>query len=372
MTDSRPILVLCANTSWYVYNFRLNLLRHLQRRFRTVVVAPEDEYSERLVSEGWEHRHVPIHQGGAHLPRDVYTLGCLVRIYREIQPRVVCNFTPKAIAFSSLAAGVVGAEVVNNITGLGRTFTLARRSPVRVVVTFLYRIAGRAASHTFYQNPRDYSLGLAEGFSSPGASSLLPGSGVDLRRFRPNVLPLRDSIRILHLARLMPEKGTFAFLEAARRMASIERGRRLEFVVAGPSWALSAEEVRRFDRLCAAADVESLGMIDDVPALLANVHAVVLPSSYPEGVPRSLIEAAATGKVLVAYPNPGSEQIVRDGVNGFVTAGRTVDDLVASMLKLVKLSESGYRKMAEAGVALARREFDERIVLREYLRVLPD
>jgi glycosyltransferase involved in cell wall biosynthesis len=368
--ETRPLIVLSANTSWYLFNFRINLIRSLAPDWRIGIAAPRDAYTERLEALGCQHIRIDYTPGGARPLHDLRALLTCVREYRRIRPDIVLNFTPKANIFSSLAAIASGAKIVNNVSGLGRAFTGAGRPWVRRISTWLYQVVGRHARHTFYQNRRDYRFGLDHSFSGAEQSSLIPGSGADLTRFKPCVRPKEEPILFLHCARLMREKGTLDFLASAEAVRARVGAANVGFIVAGPDTELSGQDRAEFHRRLDAAGAKYLGMVDDIEAHMAKVHAVVLPSIYAEGVPRSLIEAAASGKVLICYPNPGCAEIVRHDVNGLVATEPDPAALAEAMLEVIEMPPVRYLQMAESSVELARGEFDEQIVIAAYHRCI--
>jgi glycosyltransferase involved in cell wall biosynthesis len=302
---------------------------------------------------------------------DARTLAALFLTYSTQRPDFIFNFTSKATAYSSLAAAGSGARVVNNISGLGRAFDSGGNPLLRRVALGMNRIAGAVAWHTFYQNPSDMAFGLANGFCPRDRSSLLPGSGVDLARFRPAIRSPSRPFNFLYVGRLMREKGTFDFLQVAEAMAPRAEAGEVSFTLAGPDWSLSTGEREELKARLARAPVRFLGMVEDVERLYAEAHCVVLPSRYPEGIPRVLLEAAASGKISVCYPNPGSEQVVRDGETGFVVTEGTQEALRRTLEKVLHLPEEVYLRMVREGIRLARRNFDEREVIKAYLDLLP-
>lgn len=370
MPTTRPKVVLVANTSWYLGNFRSNLIRALTDRYEVFTAAPRDSHAGALEALGSRHLPIPFSGRAVDPVRDARTLALLFHTYSTHRPDFILNFTSKATVYSSLAAAGSQARVVNNISGLGRAFEHGGSPLLRSVALGLNRLAGAVAWHTFYQNPSDMAFGLARSFSPEDRSSLLPGSGVDLTRFRPAIRPLGRPFHFLHVGRLMREKGTFDFLRVAEAMAARVEAGEVRFTLAGFEWDLSAEDRRELHEVLARAPVRFLGMVDDVERLYADAHCVVLPSRYPEGVPRVLLEAAASGKVLVCYPNPGSERVVRDGETGFVAAERNWRELATAMEQVLELSEPEYRRIALGSAEIARRRFDEREVIGAYLDLL--
>lgn len=335
-----------------------------------MVLSGADEYTDRVRELGCEVREVAFHPGGVHVLKDIATLLRCAFAFGVTRPDYILNFTPKANIFSTLAAFGVEATVVNNISGLGRAFSDGQVSLVGRVSTLLYRLVAARVSYVFYQNARDMAFGLEFGFSSPERSGRLPGSGVDLTRFAHRPREKTTPFRFVHVARLLPQKGVFDFLAAARNLRSSFGPEMVEFQVVGPDGGLSQQERLRFKGECRNAGVTYLGMVDNVEDVLQEAHCAVLPSVYAEGVPRSLIEASASGTFVICYPNPGSEEIVRHGINGLVTEAAVVNQLVVAMTEVLTMDAKEYRAYCVRGIELARREFDESQVVEAYHRVL--
>jgi glycosyltransferase involved in cell wall biosynthesis len=116
--------------------------------------------------------------------------------------------------------------------------------------------------------------------------------------------------------------------------------------------------------------VEFAGNVDDVRPYIAQADCVVLPSYYREGIPRSLLEAAAMGKPLIAADSIGTREPVQDGVNGFLCRPRDPDDLAAKMLAMIELSEDSRVRMGAASRRIAEERFDERIVTEKYVALI--
>jgi glycosyltransferase involved in cell wall biosynthesis len=197
---------------------------------------------------------------------------------------------------------------------------------------------------------------------------LIRGSGVDCSRFTPpEHAPVSGPLRVLLAARLLRDKGVLEYVEAARRLRA--QGRRIRFLLAGepddgnPA-ALSAAEVRAF---AADGTVEWMGHVDDMPALVRSVDVMVLPS-YREGLPKSLIEAAACARPLIATDVPGCREVVEDGVDGLLVPAREAEPLAAAIAALDDDPELR-RRLGEAARVKALQQFDQEVVLRETLAV---
>lgn len=142
------IVAITSNTSWYLYNFRRNtIISLINEGYQVVAVAPKDDYSQQLEALGARFIHVDIDQGGTNPVKDIKTFIKFFKIYSEINPSVVLNFTPKNNIYSTLAAKLCKAKVINNIAGLGMVFI--NESITAKLARFLYKVSQRKADKSF-------------------------------------------------------------------------------------------------------------------------------------------------------------------------------------------------------------------------------
>jgi glycosyltransferase involved in cell wall biosynthesis len=354
---------LFANTDWYLYNFRLSLACALRDQGCDVVlVAPEGAHAQRFASHGLRFVPFAFDRLSLNAVQQTSAVVRLAALYRRVRPQLVHHFTIKCAVFGSLAARFGGhPAVVNAFTGLGAVFaekTDRFRYTRRLVVRTL-RIS-LAGTHVIVQNPEDESLLLKAGAAVPQRTRVIRGSGVDLNRYVPHAPQPGNRLRILLASRLIRSKGIEAFEEVASRLGSL---RDVEFLLAGapdpgnPD-ALTDAEVEALSR---RGHVRSLGHVEEMAALLSTVDLVVLPTTYGEGVPRTLVEAAAAGLPLVATDVPGCREIVRPGVNGILVPPGNIDALTSAIDSLL-VDPDRRAVMGEASRHIALEFSDERVI----------
>ena len=235
-------------------------------------------------------------------------------------------------------------------------------------MTRLYRIGFRRAPVVYFQNAEDLQLFVGRRIVHPDRARLLPGSGVDLQYFRPVPAPDNGPIFLL-VARLLRDKGVFEFVEAARALrSSMPKAR---FQLLGPIDEGNRTAIKRgeLNSWIKAGLIEYLGTTDDVRPYIAAAMSVVLPS-YREGMPRSLLEAAAMSLPLIATDVPGCREVVEDGVNGYLCAVRDTASLASALRRMAELPQQQRRSMGEASRRKVEERFDERLVVQAYLDVL--
>lgn len=377
-------IAIIANTSWDLFNSRLNLMQAIIAAGHDVVaVGSSDDYVDKLIEVGIRHRAIPLAGGSINPFRELRTVWALHQILREDNVSVVLTYNPKGNIYGAMAAAMNGLPTIPNVSGLGRVFI--RRSPLTWLVKQLYRFTLGRAAWVFFQNREDLELFVRIGLVSAGKSEQLPGSGVDLARFVPvrqaayNSVAssqVKDSCRagseglvFILVARLLWDKGVGEYVEAARMVrqkCSEAEFRLLGFLDMQNPSAIPRPQVEEWVE---EGVVRYLGSTDNVLPYLIDADCVVLPS-YREGCPRTLLEGAALAKPLITTNAPGCRDTVDDGVTGFLCCLRDAGDLADKMLRMIEMDRCDFEAMGQRGREKMIREFDERIVVNRYLDVL--
>lgn len=263
----------------------------------------------------------------------------LLRLYRDLRPDVVHQVTPKPVIYGSLAARVAGVRsVVNAISGLGHVFVARgwKADLRRTVVLQAYRSAfAHSRCRGIFQNPDDVALFREAGIVTEGQTLLIPGSGVDLAEFHPTPEPAGRPVVILP-SRLLWDKGVGEFVAAARGLR--DRGLEHRAVLVGKPdpgnpRAVPEEEVQRWVK---EGVVEWWGHREDMPGVFAQSNVVCLPSTYREGVPKVLLEAAAAGRAIITTDVPGCRDVVKHENTGLLIPPRDPLALSAAIERLVE------------------------------------
>ena len=364
-------VAIVINTSWNIWNFRRGLVRALQAAGHEVLaIAPPDDYSARLETElGCRYVPIQMENKGTNPLKDAQLTRRFLSIYKRERPDVVLHFTIKPNIYGTLAARLAGVPSINNVSGLGTVFIV--ENLVSKVARGLYRLAFQFPHQVFFQNNDDRQLFIRYGLIKPARTGLVPGSGVDLARFRPQggVGPEPAApFTFLMVARVLYEKGIVEYFEAARLVRAARPAGSVRFQLLGGLDEAGGVGVPRatFAQWLAEGHVEHLGTSDDVAAHLHRAHCVVLPS-YREGTPKTLLEAAACGKPLITTDVPGCRETVQPGRNGYLCRVRDAPDLAEKLLLMAQLPPARLAALGAASRQLAEEKFDEQLVLRQYL-----
>lgn len=359
--------ILFANTDWYLYNFRGSLARALREDGHDILlISPPGPYGEKLRSQGFRWIPAPLARKSLNPLREFALLAWLWRLIRKERPDLIHGFTIKCAVYGGLVGRLTKTGRINAVAGMGYVFisdSLKARA-LRPFVRLLMRGAfGGERTRIILQNPDDVQLLRGARVVRPDQIRLLRGSGVDVARFLPPKAQKSAPrpLRVVLAARMLWDKGVGEFVEAARMLKS--EGRAIDFVLAGEpdpgNPAAIPEESLRAWQTDGVADW--LGHVTDMPRLFAEADIVVLPS-YREGLPKSLIEAAACARPLITTDVPGCREVVTHDVDGLLVPVRNADALAKAIGRLHDDPELA-RRLGDAARAKALTEFDERVVI---------
>jgi glycosyltransferase involved in cell wall biosynthesis len=332
------VLFVLAN-DWYFYWHRLAIAERLAAAGYDVHAAtPPGRFCAAIAAAGIRHHPIEIDRQGLNPLRDVATIKRLADLYRELRPRLVHHVAIKPMIYGTIAAKIAGVPaIVNAMPGTGYLFVskqlLARTIRPGVSGAFRLLLNGRN-SRVILENGDDRKKWIAARVMRGDRIVVMPGCGVDTEAFKP-VPPPADPPLVVLAARLLSYKGVAEFVDAARMLK--ERGTRARFALLGDGdpgnpASIPPERLRAWQE---QGIVELLGWQDDVAKIFAQTHVVCLPSHGGEGVPRSLLEAAACGRPIVATDVPGCRDIVHDSDNGFLVPPRQAAPLADALERLI-------------------------------------
>ena len=367
--------VFYANTDWYLYNFRLSTALRLKAEGHDVVMlSPPGEFGERFSAHELRWIQLTMDRASLNPFREAQTISALTRILRAERPDLLHNFTVKCAIYGALAARAARVPaVVNAVAGMGYVFAsdamLART--LRPMVKLLMRgTLGGKQSRLILQNPDDADAFVRARLVPQQHIRVIRSSGVNLERFLPvDAITEPRPLRVLMAARLLWEKGIGEFIEAARMLRA--QGRNIEFVIAGspdPGNPRSASR-EQAEGWVAEGLVDWRGHVDDMATLMRSMDVIALPSYYREGVPKSLIEAAACGLAVVTTNLPGCREVVsEDGVDGLHVEPRCARSL-AERLAMLDDDRVLVRRLGDEARRKAMEHFDEQMVIRRTIEV---
>jgi len=318
----RPKLLFLVTEDWYFCSHRLPVARAARDAGYEVVVATRvREHGERILREGFELRRLGWRRRGDGIFGAARSLAEIARLYRAERPDILHHVALKPVLFGALAARLAFGRReqpvrVAAIAGLGSG--LRPRGSLPQLGGRVLRLALRAATRggrIIVQNPEDGAALIGLG-ADPARIALIRGSGVDTAHFVPIPEPSGPGITIALVARMLRSKGVLDAVAAVRRLRA--QGLPVESLLAGPTDPDNADSLDEAElrALAAEPEVEWLGRVEDVREVWRRAAIAVFPSTYGEGVPKALLEAAACARPIVAYDIAGCREVVRAGETG--------------------------------------------------------
>lgn len=364
-------ICLTVNAAWNIWNFRRPLVEALVADGHDVtILAPRDETAGKLECIGARFVDLAMDVRGLGVAQNLGMVGHFRRHFAAIRPHVVLGYTIKNNIFGAMAARRLGIPFLPNVTGLGTIFLGSRA--MFLAGKALYRHGMGKLPIVFVQNEDDRDFLLANRLLREEQMRLLPGSGIDLAQFAATPLPDNaQGLTFLMISRLIRDKGTMEYLDAARAVR--KNHPHCRFQLLGPLGAANRTAISEAELQPYLDDgsVEYLGATDDVRPFVEQAHCVVLPS-YREGAPRSLIEAAAMGRPVITTDVPGCRAVVTDGVSGLLCEVRSAESLAESFRRFAALSAAERQAMGDAGRARMEAEYDVAIVIDRYRQAIAE
>lgn len=342
------VLVL-SSLAYSLTNFRGALLGEMRQRGHVVVAAAPDrnaKVEELLAKDGIAFRLTPMERTGTNPFSDLRLLWSYVRLMRDEKPDLVLAYTQKPIIFGGLAARLSGVALFYALmSGLGHVFSPDAKHAAWFprLVARLYREGLRKVKAVFVFNADDRADMIGLGIVTASQRVFqVPGSGVDLDHFAARPLP-DGKLSFLLVGRLMRDKGIFEFLEAARLLHAECPHCKFSILGRHETENPTGLDERQCEALAAEYPVRFIPGTDDVRPFLADCSVFVLPSFYREGLPRTILEAMATGRPIITTDMPGCRDPIEVGANGFVVQPRNAASLLSAMRQFVGQPELAAR-----------------------------
>ena len=362
-------IAIISNLSWNLYNFRLSLMFAMRDAgYEVVAIAPYDRYSQKIIDAGFEFHDIKMNAQGINPLEDLRTTYLFYKLFKEVSPDIICQYTIKPNIYGSFVATFLKIKMINNIAGLGTLFI--KENAVTKIAKVLYKISQYKADRVFFQNRDDFTFFTDKGIVTTNKCDVLPGSGVDTNRFKPQHKEERVNIRFLLISRMIWEKGIGEYVKAAREVKKSYPN--VEFCLLGfleveNPGAITKNEM---DIWVKEGIVNYLGVSDKVEEFIQTADCVVLPSYYREGTPKTLLESGSCGKPIITTDSVGCRNVVDDGINGYLCEPKSWEDLKLKIEMFLALTDEERVKMGIKSREKMIKEFDEKIVINKYLDAL--
>ena len=370
---SNTLLLLDLEDRYFLSHRRALALAARDAGYSVVVcVRIGGKYMDRIRAEGFECLALESeNKEGISFQREFQALLKLIRAYRKHRPHIAHHLGVRNLLHGTLAARLAKTPfVVNSFMGLGSLFSeksLKFRCLKKIVLSMLRYLHRRKNTRVIVQNDDDKEMVLRNVLPDESRLIVVRGSGVDVQFFHPAPEPSGTPVAVL-ASRMLTEKGVHEFVEAAALLK--KEGTKIRMVLVGgpdPKNPSSIPESTLFE-WNRKVRVEWWGYREDMAEVWRRCHIAVLPTYYNEGLPRSLLEAAACARPLVATEVSGCREILINGVNGLSVVPRDARSLANAIGKLVQDSNMR-RRMGEAGRRVVEKKFSDEIVTKKILQL---
>ena len=360
-----------ANTTWNIYNFRLNLIRALwEADFKLTIIAPVDKYIKyRKDFPGIEHINLrSLDRDSINPWQDFKFLRELKNIYQELKPDLALHYTVKPNIYGGFAASLAQVPSIAVVTGLGYPFI--HNGAIRRITKQLYRLSNQFHKKVIFENSDDHQLFVDEKLLRSNKGIAVKGCGVDIDYFSPRFCGHREKkVIFTFIGRLLYDKGVRDFVMAARTIS--EKLEDVEFWLVGeidyenPS-AVKEEELIQWVR---EPSIHYLGSVEDVRDIIAQSSCIVLPS-YREGFSKVLMESMAMARPVITTKTAGCREAVNDQDNGILVPAGNIIALAQAIQDFYHLSDAMKLEMGKKGRLKAITEFSDEKISGELVEII--
>lgn len=366
-TQEKYKVAFISNTSWSLYNFRLEVIRSLiSHGVEVYLLAPKDSYSSKLVAEGAIFISIKMNNYSTNPIKDILLTAQFISLFFKHRFDLSFHYTIKPIVYGGLASIITRTKSVAVITGLGR-FLRFKNPLLNWISEVLFKWSSRGYKDYWFLNTHDRDLFIKRRIVSPDRTFILPSEGINtVKYYAPQKVESSKIIRFLFAGRLLKDKGILDYVALARRIKA--NCQHVRFEVLGFINELNTNSVRLMDLVIWQKEgiIKYLGSTEDVRPFIRRCDCLVFPSVYQEGLSRILLEAASMEKPIITYNTPGCREVVKNFHSGFICNKPGVDDLEEKVRYLLSLSPEERSTLGSNGRSYVKRYFNMDTVINIY------
>lgn len=359
-------VAILANDTTYTYNLRLALIKELiDKKYEVYIVAEILKFKDELESIGCHLINIDIGRHGTNPLSDFKLMKQYKKILKQIKPDFVLSYNIKPNVYGGMACKSIKTKFMPNITGLGTA--LEYPGIMQKITVLLNKIGLKKANTVFFQNSENMTFFKKHKILSKNTKMvLLPGSGVDLEKHKLMDYPNDKTINFLYIARIMKDKGIDIYLETAKEIK--EKYTNTEFHICGYC------DDEKYKEILKQYEKDKIiiyhGEQKDMIPFFEMAHCIVHPSYYPEGMSNVLLEAAAHGRPIICTDRSGCKETVNDNETGYIVPIKNTAEVIKCVEKIISLSNNKRAQMGLNGRKKIEKEFDRKIVVEKYMKVM--
>lgn len=356
---SKNVMIL-SNHHSYTYNFRKEVIKELiDSGYKVYVVLPYGDKVENLIDMGCTFIDVNLDRRGKNPFKDLITIYSYFKSIKKINPIAVLTYTIKPSLYGGLVSKMLKIPYIPNITGLGSA--LEKNSLLKKVLLSTYRYVYKDAQKVFFQNEENLNLFLDKKIVKNNYQ-LIPGSGINTNNFPYKNYPSEENgLNFIFISRIMKEKGIEYFLEAAKVIK--RENPKCNFIVCG---FCEEDYENELNDLTQNGIIKYIGIQSDISKILSDVHCVIHPTFYPEGISNILLEASSTGRPVITTNRSGCREVVSDKTTGFLIKEHSLEDLINKINEFILLSSQEKIDMGVKAREKVSKEFNRKIIVDHY------
>ena len=365
MKEAKILVIL--NSLWNLVNFRKNLIKSLiKNNYKVIVVAPFDENYDEVLKIGCKIIGHDFNKRKTNIIKELFSLIKLSVIIFKENPNICLSFTIKPNIYASLVCNILKIPIINNITGMG--LFLEKGKLLRSSIMLLYKFMFGSYNFVFFQNKEDLSFFKKKFLKNKVPFDLLPGSGIDLKKFNTNqvFIKKKDELVFILVSRMLWSKGIYEFYKAAKNIK--KKYSNIKFNILGPfqgsgDEAIDYEIIKNWEK---EKVIKYLGYSQNVKKYLLLSDCLILPTFYNEGTPKIILEASALKIPVITTNIKGCNIAVDDNVTGFLCKPKCISDLSLKIEKFINLTHHEKIKMGKNGRLKMEKYYDEKFVVKKY------
>ena len=364
-------IILFSNTSWSLYNFRINLIKKLiSKNYKVFILSDKDITTKKLVKLGCNFCNITIDRRGVNFLDEIKFLLKIFLQIKKINPDILFNFTIKPIIYGSFVTRFLKIKTLNTLDGLGATFEVSILK--RLIINLMIKISQKKVNLFYFVNKDDFNLFVKKKFIDKKKAKLILGTGIDLKYFKYKKNKFSKKIKFLLISRLLYSKGVMNYLKSANEITKRFKNKSL-FFVAGIIDNKVTDQIPKniLKKEAKKSKTRIYYNVNNIKQLIYKSNCVVLPTQYSEGLPRSLLESASIGRPLITTNMPGCLRIAKNNINAFVYNRLKNDELTKKLIKFILLKKNKKIYMSKNSNDIAKK-FDVTKITKKYMKFLND
>lgn len=354
-------IMILTNHSYMLWQFRRELIAELMRTHEVVISMPFVGHEEDFQAMGLRCIETDIDRRGINPKTDLKLLKAYYQMLKEEKPDMVITYSIKPNIYAGLVCGWLRIPFCANVQGLGTAF---QKAGLAQFVTLLYKLAFRKVRTVFFENEANAKEFQKRHIIPIEKQTVLHGAGINLEYYKKQPYPENEKVHFLYLGRIMNEKGIDELFGAVSKLYHEGADFVLDFV-----GFFEDEYKEQVEELQSKGITVFHGFQQDPRTFYKNADCIVLPSHH-EGMSNVLLEAAATGRMLITSNIPGCREAVEDKKTGFLVQVKDTESLYNAMKMVLEMPPDERDAMGEAGHQKMEREFRKEMVVTETIKAL--